>query len=83
MLQVNLFLGMCTHLQFVPTVTSLVVRLSKNEPCKFIEIMTIEKYQGKITFRQSNYDEDDDKNINSKFSELGMYLQDKTLTLIT
>lgn len=44
--------------------------------------MTIVKYQGKITFRQSNYDEDDDKNINSKFSELGMYLQDKTLTLI-
>lgn len=45
--------------------------------------MTIVKYHGKITFRQSNYYEDDDKNINLKFSELGMYLQDKTLILIT
>ena len=42
--------------------------------------MTIVKYYGQITFRQSNYD---DKNINLKFSELGMYLQDKTLILIT
>lgn len=45
--------------------------------------MTIVKYYGKITFRLSNYDEDDDKNINLKFSELGIYLQDKTLILIT